>query len=84
MESHVPKRKKVFVTIHPHYLLLSGKEDRYNGKNEGYIWYCDSCQIKACDSVYSFHCKSCGYDVCSRCFEKYYDAKKKEDCCLIF
>ena len=66
MFEYAHKGKNVYVTMHPHYLLLSGKEDRYNGKD--YIWFCDICKVKACDSIYSFHCKQCGYDVYSKCF----------------
>ena len=82
MIKHSHKGKKVYVTKHPHYLILSGKEDRYNGKN--YSWDCDICKIVACDSVYSFHCKGCGYDVCSNCFEKYFQIKENCCCCFIF
>ena len=81
MSIHAKKGKKVYVSVHPHYLLLSGKEDRYNGKD--YSWICDVCRIGACDSVYSFHCKDCGYDVCSKCFEKYFEVREKA-CCFIF
>ena len=79
MIKHVPKGKKVYVTKHPHYLLLSGKEDRYTGKD--YSWNCDICKVVACDSVYSFHCKKCGYDVCSDCFETCFEIREKENCC---
>ena len=82
MIKHAHKGKKVYVTKHPHYLLLSGKEDRYTGKN--YTWNCDICKVDTCDSVYSFHCKKCGYDVCLGCFEKYFQVKEKDCCCLIF
>ena len=82
MRKHAPKGKKVYVTVHPHHLLLSGKEDRYNGKD--YSWNCDVCKIIACNSVYSFHCKACGYDVCSRCFEKHFKVKEEDSCCFIF
>ena len=81
MLKHAHKGKKVYVTMHPHYLLLSGKEDRYIGKD--YIWNCDICKVEACDSIYSFHCKQCGYDVCSKCFEKYFQVREK-GCCFIF
>ena len=75
------KGKKVYVTTHPHYLLLSGKEDRYN--KTGYAWKCDICKIDCCDSVYSFHCKDCGYDVCLKCYEKHFQVRDG-CCCYIF
>ena len=77
------KGKKVYVSTHPHYLLLKGKEERYTGKD--YSWICDLCKIPACDSVYSFHCKDCGYDVCLKCFEKNFQVRESEKgCCVIF
>ena len=77
------KGKKVYVSTHPHYLLLKGKEERYKGKD--YSWICDICKIHACDSVYSFHCKDCGYDVCLKCFEKNFQVRESEKgCCVIF
>ena len=77
------KGKKVYVSTHPHYLLLKGKEERYKGKD--YSWICDICKIDACDSVYSFHCKDCGYDVCLKCFEKNFQVRESEKgCCVIF
>ena len=79
MEKRVPKGKKVYVRLHPHYLLLKGKEERYNGTD--YVWLCDICKIRASNCVYSFHCKDCGYDVCSRCFGKYLEYRKEEGCC---
>ena len=80
-----PKGKKVYVSVHPHYLLLKGKEERYAGKEgKNYYWICDVCKIEACDSVYSFHCKDCGYDFCSRCFEKFFEVREKDSCCKIF
>jgi len=84
IKKHAPKGKKVYVTMHPHYLLLSGKEDRYGGKD--YSWNCDICKVVACNSVYSFHCKECGYDVCLKCFEKYFQVRESEKgcCCFIF
>ena len=83
MIKHAPKGKKVYVTMHPHYLLLSGKEDRYDGKD--YSWHCDICKVSASNSVYSFHCKKCGYDVCSKCFEKYFEVRESGKCsCFIF
>ena len=85
MSKRAPKGKKVYVSVHPHYLLLKGKEERYNGKDGGdYSWICDICKISACDSVYSFHCKDCGYDVCSRCFAKYFVVRESGCCCKIF
>ena len=81
MEKRAPKGKKVYVSVHPHYLLLKGKEERYNGSN--YFWICDICKVSACDSVKSFHCKGCGYDVCSRCFEKHFEVRD-DCCCCIF
>ena len=82
MEQRAPKGKKVYVSCHPHYLLLSGKEDRYEGKN--YDWICDVCKASSSENIYSFHCKDCGYDVCSRCFEKKFIIKEDKCCCLIF
>ena len=79
MARRVPKGKKVYVRVHPHYLLLKGKEERYEGKD--YEWLCDICKVRACDSVYSFHCKECGYDVCSRCFGKYMEIREEKGCC---
>ena len=32
MRKHVEKGKKVYVKVHPHYLLLKGKEERYPEK----------------------------------------------------
>jgi hypothetical protein len=81
MRKHVEKGKKVYVKVHPHYLLLKGKEERYGGKN--YSWICDICKMDACDSVYSFHCKDCGYDVCSKCFEKNLEIRKEDGCCCM-
>ena len=81
MRKHVEKGKKVYVKVHPHYLLLKGKEERYGGKN--YSWICDICKMDACDSVYSFHCKDCGYDVCSKCFEKNFEIRKEDGCCCM-
>lgn len=82
MIEHAPKGKKVYVKTHPHYLLLSGKEDRYNGKD--YNWFCDICKIVTCDSLYSFHCKKCEYDVCLKCFEEYFEIRKEKNCCCCF
>ena len=79
MIKRVSKGKKVYVTVHPHCLLLSGREDRYTGKN--YSWLCDICKVNACEEVYSFHCKKCGYDVCSRCFDKYFQVRESDKCC---
>ena len=83
MEKRAPKGKKVYVSCHPHYLLLSGKEDRYEGKDCS--WICDVCKISSSKYIYSFHCKKCGYDVCSKCFEKKFIVKEEDGCCcLIF
>ena len=79
MEKRAPLGKKVYVSVHPHYLLLKGKEERYNGGD--YSWICDVCKIKANGAVKSFHCKDCGYDVCSRCFEKYFQIREEKGCC---
>ena len=79
MERRASKGKKVYVSVHPHYLLLKGKDERYDGKD--YIWYCDICKTRANKSVYSFHCKDCGYDVCSGCFEKYFQVREEKGCC---
>uniref|UniRef100_UPI002601CC52 Sau3AI family type II restriction endonuclease n=1 Tax=uncultured Methanobrevibacter sp. TaxID=253161 RepID=UPI002601CC52 len=49
-----PKGKKVYVSCHPHYLLLRGKEDRYGGND--YSWICDVCKISYSKYIYSFHC----------------------------
>lgn len=82
MEQKVQKGKKVYVSTHPHYLLLKGREERYTGNN--YSWLCDICKKEACESVYSFHCKECGYDVCLKCFEKNFQIRESEKCCVIF
>ena len=83
MEIRTHKRKKVYVSIHPHYLLLTGKEERQTEKNNG--WTCNICKASACDSVYSLNCKECGYNVCSRCFEKYFEIREEKcHCCCIF
>ena len=85
MLKRVSKGKKVYVTMHPHYLLLSGKEDRYKDKGKNYSWLCDICKIYACSSVCSFHCEKCGYDVCYNCFGKYFQEREAEKgCCAIF
>ena len=83
MEKLAPKGKKVYVSCHPHYLLLRGKEDRYGGND--YSWICDVCKISYSKYIYSFHCKDCGYNLCSTCFEKELKEKLQDKCCcLIF
>jgi len=85
MEERTPKGQKVYVSCHPHYLLLTGKEERQTDKDDG--WICSICKVGACDSVYSFNCKDCGYCVCSRCFETYFQVREEEkgcSCCSIF
>ena len=83
MEKITPKSKKVYVSCHPHYLLLSGKEDRNGDKDCS--WICNECEISSSKYIYSFHCKDCGYDVCSKCFEEKYNEKIEDKCsCLIF
>ena len=84
MENHAPKGKKVYVTQHEHGLFLSGKDDRYAGKDSHYSWICDICKVPSNEYVYSFHCKECGYDVCSKCFSKYFQVREKNCCCYIF
>ena len=84
MENHVQKGKKVYVIQHQHCLFLSGKDDRYGGKDSHYSWICDICKVPSNEYVYSFHCKDCGYDVCSRCFSKYFQVREKNSCCEIF
>ena len=85
MLKRVSKGQKIYVTTHPHYLLLKGKEERYQKTGKDYTWLCDICKIKACSSVYSFHCEKCGYDVCFNCFGKYFQVRKDEKgCCVIF
>ena len=79
MIKRVPKGKKVYVRTHPHYLLLKGKEERYDKTD--YVWLCDICKVRASNYVYSFHCKDCGYDVCSRCFGKYMEYREEDKCC---
>ena len=75
------KGKKVYVSTHPHYLLLSGKEDRYEGKN--YDWICDVCKASSSENIYSFHCKDCEYDVCLKCFEKNFQVRESEKGCYV-
>ena len=83
MEVRTPKGKKVYVSVHPHYLLLTGKEERQTEKDNG--WTCNICKTSACDSVYSFNCKECGYNVCSRCFETHFQVREEKcSCCSIF
>ena len=83
MEERTPKGKKVYVSVHPHYLLLTGKEERQTEKDNG--WTCNICKTSACDSVYSFNCKDCGYNVCSRCFETHFQVREEKcSCCSIF
>ena len=88
MENHVAKGKKVYVTQHEHCLLLSGKDDRYkdkvNEKDSHYRWFCDICKVTFNEYIDSFHCKKCGYDVCSKCFSKYFQVREKNICCSIF
>ena len=80
MLKKAPKGKKVYVSTHPHYLLLKGKGERYIES-----WICDICKIHANDSVYSFHCKECKYDLCLKCFEKNFQVRDSEKgCCVIF
>ena len=88
MENHVAKGKKVYVTQHEHCLLLSGKDDRYkdklNEKDSHYRWFCDICKVTFNEYIDSFHCNKCGYDVCSKCFSKYFQVREKNICCSIF
>ena len=81
MLKKAPKGQKVYVSLHDHFLLLTGKEGR-NYKGEG--WLCDICKVHANASVYSFHCKKCGYDVCLKCFGSYFQIRENECCCIIF
>ena len=82
MEKRAQKGQKVYVTPHPHYLLLKGKEERHI-RGDSNSWCCDICNVSACDSVYSFHCEKCGYNVCLGCFEKHFEVKGREKCCCI-
>ena len=89
---HVPRGKKVFVSTHNHFLLLSSKEER-NYPNDG-VWICDLCKVYSSSYVYSFYCHQCNYDACLNCFkekfvireEKKENEGKKEnnECCNIF
>jgi len=77
MIEKVPQGKKVYVTTHPDYLTLSGKEE----KNSDFNWWtCALCNKEVSDFVYSFSCKKCGYDICLECYEKHIDNRKKDDC----
>ena len=75
------KSKKVYVKTHPHFLLLSGEDDRKYPKNS--FWICDICKATPSSSVYSFHCKECQYDVCLNCYNKNYEERKESNCCCI-
>jgi serine/threonine protein kinase len=80
MLQHVPKGKKAYVTTHEHYLLLCSKEERIY--REG--WRCDICKASFCKYIDSFHCKKCQYDLCLKCYEKYFKIKEEKCCCLIY
>ena len=80
MLQHVPKGKKAYVTTHDHYLLLCSKEERIY--REG--WRCDICKAMFCKYIDSFHCKKCQYDLCLKCYEKYFKIKEEKCCCLIY
>ena len=75
------KEKKVYVSVHPHYLLISGENERDYG-DDG-IWTCDVCKVDASGKVYSFHCKICRYDVCLSCYKKFHELREKSCCCII-
>ena len=79
---HVPKNKKVYVSVHPHSLLLSGKEERNYGGDD--TWLCDICKVIYSGFIYSFFCKKCGYDVCIKCYKKYFQIKEEKSCCIIY
>ena len=81
----VSKGNKVYILLHDHPLILSGQEERNYG-NTG-VWICDICKIKSSGSVYSFHCKKCGYDACFKCYKKHFKIKKPSkcpSCCIIY
>ena len=79
MLKHIDKGKKAYVSQHGHFLLLSNKKERNYGE-AGY-WICDICKAEISDSVYSFHCKKCTYDVCLKCYKDFFILK--DDCCCI-
>ena len=81
MKKRASKGKKVYVSLHEHYLLLSNKEER---EYEAYYWICDICKNEPNYDIDSFHCKKCGYDVCLTCYDKYNEKREKECCCIIF
>ena len=82
MLKQIPKKKKVFVSVHPHPLLLSSKEERdYSGEGR---WICDICKTSYSGYIYSLHCKKCGYDSCIKCYGKYFTIKEDKCCCIIF
>ena len=92
MLQHVPRGKKVFVSTHNHFLLLSSKEER-NYPNDS-VWICDLCKVYSSSYVYSFLCQQCNYDACLNCFkEKFVIREEKKEnkgkklnneCCNIF
>ena len=82
MLKHVPKGKKVYVSQHPHFLLLNSEQER-NYPYDG-TWICDICKVDASSYVLSFHCKECNYDVCLNCYEKNSVIKEDPSCCIIY
>ena len=77
MLQHVPKGKKAYVSTHDHYLLLSSEKERIY--EDG--WRCDICKTSFSKYIDSFHCKKCEYDLCLKCYEKYFKIKKENSCC---
>lgn len=62
---------KIPVDTHGHLLILSNDEMRqYKGNG----WYCSICNNSDkpfLNNVYSFHCRSCEYDLCGKCIEEH-------------
>ena len=77
-----PKGTKVYVSGHPDYLMLSDKQERNYNVN---TWKCSICGTEAPDSIYSFHCHKCNYDVCLKCFGQHKENRQENDsCCIIY
>ena len=80
MIKRVPKRKKVYVSQHQHYLKLCNNQER--NYKDGFMT-CDICKVESCLEVDSFHCKQCKYDVCLKCYGKNFIIKDNS-CCIIY